>query len=906
MMQRICKQLRLKPSAKMKALNALLVVLLLLGLIPLPARAAPQAPDNKGNKIFLPVVAASTSQVTSSASGGKATPILFDVTPRKFRYAVGQIYQYEYGVQIDTTTAKRDAQGVRAEGSDTTVIHAIANVTITGQDTDGAFSGEVVLQEPSLYHTDGTTTYPLEDTDTLNALAVPLRFKQAVNGVITEVAWPANAQAQVVNIQKGVLNALQVTLIDGQDDYVAQEQAGQGALQVHYKLQEQSDGLHITKQYNQDSFTKLVRAGDPDSGMKLENAIELVLDRNQGVISSMFYNESIASGDGAAGVDPSNTGFDGVTTWSTVKSAGRLSLLTVGKGVAAAAVAGAGLTYTTGSLSAQITEDVINRAGIDLSKIDLNSELTQLENAPDSPEAHARLLALVEAANTDPNNNIDVLKLITGRLQTNAANDAIASAYIDVLASVGTPQAQEILSAVLGNSQIYPTLASAPFGTAAKTQALIDISLVKAPTSMTVETVKPLLKSINPALRDSAATVLGAIANHLANNDQVTAQQLADLLATKLSAARQPADAELYLNAVGNTGALSVLPLIKPYLHATVMINSTGQVTNDLQLQAAALVALRKIPGSDAETLLVDALKDTTQPQTLRVLVANVLHERNDLSKPAQTALDQFSVSLTAAPGSYNYTWTKLLGNNNLGAEFPGGITVSGPPAATGLNANAYQAANAWIFAHSLPIAKGELRSFRQGDYQVFGAYLSLGGYVISRFEQQFQCSASRTGNLFNGTLQVLDVTYSVPIFAVLTLNINVKASGSFSLDWNFSVDFCGITQTSLNAGITPKAWVSAAASAYLQLVFVRGGATLNATLLQTQLPAQASLKWMALPTPSLQFCINIQASTQPLSGYLDVWADVWSWGSWKRIGSQRLWSFSTPSATYPLLVQCY
>ncbi len=905
MLQHICKRLHLKPSTRMKALNALLVLMLLLGLIPIPVRAAPQAPASNGNKIFLPFVTASTNQVTSSASGGKATPILFGVTPRKFGYAVGKRYQYDYGVQIDTTTAKRDAQGVREEGSETTVIHAIANVTITGQDATGAFSGEVALQDPDLYHTDGTTKYALADKDTLNALAVPLRFKQAINGVISEVAWPADAQAQVVNIQKGVLNALQITLLDGQDDYMAQEQAGQGAVQVHYKLQEQSDGLHITKQYNQASFTKLVRAGDPDNGMKLENAIELVLDRNQGVIASMFYNENIASGDGATGVDPSNTGFDGVTTWSTVKSAGRLTLLTVDNGGVVAA-AGAGLTYTTGSLAAELTEDMLNRAGIDLSKIDFNSEFTQLENAPDSPEPHARLLALVEADNADPTNNIDVLKLITDRLQTNAANDALATAYIDVLASVGTPQTQEILSAVLGNSQIYPTLAIAPFGTAAKIQALTDIALLKAPTSMTVETVKPLLKNLNPALRDTAATVLGAIANHLANNDQTAAQQVADLLATKLSAARQPADAELYLNAVGNTGALSVLPLIKPYLHATLMINSTGQFTNDLQLQAAALIALRKIPGSDAETLLVDALKDTTRPQTVRVLVANVLQERSDLSKPAQTALDQFSIGLTAAPGSYNYTWTKLLGNNNLGAEFPGGITVASPPAAIGLSANAYQAANAWIFAHSLPIAKGELRSFRQGDYQVFGAYLSLGGYVISRFEQQFQCSASRTGNIFNGTLQVLDVTYSVPIFAVLTLNINVKASGSFSLDWNFSVDFCGITQTTLNAGITPKAWVTAAASAYLQLVFVRGGATLNATLLQTQLPAQASLKLNALPTPSLQFCINIQASTQPLSGYLDVWADLFSWEGWKRVGSQRLWSFSTPSATYPLLAQCY
>lgn len=890
-----------KSATSVKVLNLILVLMLILGLRPLPVRAAPPAPETTGNQIFLPFVSANNDQVVSSS---KATPILFGATPRKLRYEVGKLYQYEYGVQIDTTTAKRDAKGIREEGSDTTIIHAIANVTITGQESDGTFSGEVALQEPSLYHTDGKSQYPLEDAATLNALAVPLRFQQAVNGVITAVSWPATAEAQVVNIQKGVLNALQVTLIDGQDDYVTQEQAGQGTVQVHYMLKEQSDGLHITKQYTQDSFTKLIRAGDADNGMQLANAIDLVLDRKQGVIATMFYNEDIASGDGAAAADPSNTGFDGVTTWSTVKSAGRLTLLSVGDGMVAAAAAG--LSYTSGSLAAAITAGYANGEGIDLSQVDLDRELAQFEGEPDNPEHHIRLLALIEADDADPNNNIDILKLIAGRLQTNAANNAIATAYIDLLTAVGSAQAQEIVSAVLGNSGRYPELAKAPFGQAAQEQALIDMTLLQSPTSTTVATVKPLLNSLNVALHDTAATVLGAIADHLADEDPATAQQLTDLLAAQLSAARQPAEVELYLNAVGNIGAPTTLGLIKPYLHATLTIASSGQITDDLELQSAALVALRKIPGSEAEALLVDTLQDKQRPTPLRVMVSNLLHERGDLSKPAQMALNQFNIGPTAAPGSYNYGWTKLLGNNNLGVEFPGGINVASPPATTGLTANAYQAANGWIFGHSLPIAKGELRSFRQGDNQFFGAYLSLAGYVISRYEQQFPCAVSRTGNLFNGTLQVLNVTYSVPVFAVITLNINVKASGTFTLDWNFSVDFCGITQITLNAGITPTAWVTAAASAYLELMLVRGGATLTATLLKTELPAKASLIMNGTPTPSLQFCIDIRANTQPLSGYLDVWADIRVWWNWVRIGSQRLWNFSTPTATYPLLVQCF
>lgn len=905
MLCRPFKRLLMKPMVRTKALNALLILLLLLGVIPLPVRAAPQSPASNNSKLFLPIVAANTNQVTSSI---KATPILFGATPRKLRYAVGKLYQYDYAVQITSSSVKRDAQGSQADGGETTVIQATANVMITGQEQDGSFLGEVTLQTPSLYRTDGKTQYVVEDAETLKALAIPLRFKQAVNGVITAVFTPADAPAQAVNIQKGILNALQVTLVDGQNAYVAQEQAGQGTVQVQYTLQEQFDGLYITKQYDQRGFAKLVMAGDQDPSLQLQNAIHVVLDRNQGVISSMTYNEQIASGNGAADADGSGV-YDGVAAWSTIQSVGRLTLLGVTD--APRSMTSMGLSYKTDSLSGQLTKAYPNREAIDLSQVDLDSELAQLEVEPSNPAHHARILALVEADSGDPTDRIDVLGTIASHLQSNAAKFAVASAYIDVLGSVGTPQAQEILSAVLGNHQVYPALADAPFGEAVQEQALINLSMLKAPTGATVETVKSLLKNVNAELHDTAVTVLGAIAGHLATQDLTTAQQLADLLATNLSAARQPAEAELYLNAIGNAGLPSALGLVKPYLHATVTLTSTGQVTDDLELQAAALVALRKMPGSEAETLLVDALNDATRPHTLRLLVANALHERSDLSKTAQTALAQFSISPMAAPGSYNKSWTKLLGNHDLGVEFPGGIDVASPPAAPNLTAYAYQAANGWIFQHSLNIAKGELRAFHRGVNQVFGAYLSIGGNVIRQFELEFPCGISQGGNLYSGTVQFFDVSYSIPVFAVITLNINVKASGTFTLDWNAAADFCTIGKITLNAGITPKAWATASASAYLDIVVARGGATLSATLLQTSVPAGASVTWNSAAS-SMSVCLDIKVQTQALSGSLDVWADIrvprlgippWTW---KRLGSARLWNFSTPSATYPLLVQCY
>jgi hypothetical protein len=57
---------------------------------------------------------------------------------------------------------------------------------------------------------------------------------------------------------------------------------------------------------------------------------------------------------------------------------------------------------------------------------------------------------------------------------------------------------------------------------------------------------------------------------------------------------------------------------------------------------------------------------------------------------------------------------------------------------------------------------------------------------------------------------------------------------------------------------------------------------------------------------------MDIRVTTQPLSGSLDVWADVlfptlWPpFVEWTRVGTARLWEFSTPPWTYPLLVRCF
>jgi hypothetical protein len=130
-------------------------------------------------------------------------------------------------------------------------------------------------------------------------------------------------------------------------------------------------------------------------------------------------------------------------------------------------------------------------------------------------------------------------------------------------------------------------------------------------------------------------------------------------------------------------------------------------------------------------------------------------------------------------------------------------------------------------------------------------------------------------------------------------------------LDWNIAGNACEIVTGTLQAGIVPRAWVSAEASAYLDILVARGGATLTATLLDTSLPAQAKLAWNTSSTPPVTFCVDVRVNTQPLNGSLDAWADVLvpTWWppflQWTRVGSVRLWDFTTPAWSYPLVNQC-
>ncbi len=932
-------QRRFASTRTAKFLNLTLIVLLLFGYLPISAQAATKQQSaglcersSSTGKLFLPLITTSAQQVlglVASSNDQAQAP-----TARILAYEVGKTYQYDYEVVVNTNSSKRDSQGERTDGAEKTVIAGQANVQITGKENDGTFVGQVALQDPYICSTNGTGESVVDDQETVTALATPLAFKQAPTGEIKEVSLPQNAPTEATNIQKGVLNALQVTLKEG-SNYTAPEVSGQGTVNVNYTVEDKADGTYITKSLQRDSFTSLISNGETPQDLKIENTVNLVLGNDKGVITSMSYIEKMASGNGEN--DDTNNAqleFDGVTAWSTAESTGKLTLKSVVTSVNAAVALG---TYQIDSLGATLPEDNANFSGIDLDTVNVDAELAKLEAAPDNPDNREFVLALIDA-DGDPYEVDSVLNKIKARLLVNAANVAIANAYIDILGSVGqqaipgdtqeqelahVKAAQEILAAVLGNAGVgAASLAFAPFNDDTREQALINVAILESPIITIVNTVEGLVSSgamgrSRSSVNETAVGVLGAIVDNLADENADEAGRLTNALESGLTTTDNSGDIGLYLDALGNAGQPSSLDIIKSYITYTAEISdtarSTAVITDVIDIQAAALVALRKIPGDEAESLLLGSLNDSGELDVVRSLVANILSDRENLSENAAASLDVFKQQQLASPGRHDRSWNRLIGNSNLGIEFPGGFTLMSPPAYNGIYAYAYQKAVARIYGRYLNALSGEIRLYRSSSTTyTFGAYLTIGGNLLRRqYETTLTCGTSRSGTLYSGSVTFINVTYSIPVFAVITIDFNVRATGSFQLTYSLSINVCNPASMTASAGITPRAWATVSASASLNIVVARGGVTLSATLLNTSIPAGVTAGYNAIAN-TFSFCVDIRISTQPLSGGLDVWADVRvpRWGippwKWKRVGTARVWSFSSPTYTYNLLVQCF
>jgi len=847
----------LKPKNFMKIVNVLLILAMLLTSLPMATQAAvpnrltqdtlcamttdPSGPDNK---LYLPVITNGPSglwaAMTQSVFGSQA-PLQ---STREFNYEVGKTYTYDYAVDVTSKSFQKTAAGTDETGSNMTVINMKAAVTIDSKNDDGSFSGTIVLNDPFLCTNDGTTETFGGGEEFTAELQKPLKFTQATNGNITSVQIPESSNVTAANMQKGVINALQMTL-QAEDTYTVEEAGGQGKYNVDYELSEADGNLAIKKSYNQDSFTEQNRQGDETNAFTLDTSLSATLDSSQGILTSVNGTEMIETGDGIEDADGSNTGFSGATAWTTIATNSKLTFVSVSEASSAIRAAALNLVYQEDGLGANLDEESESpmQAEIDEENIDLDAEVQALVDAPDDMLIFIRILDLIAL---DP--GTDVLDTIEIKLSENSDNDIVTTVLIDLLVETGTPYAQDILNGILGNDTVHAAGLSATMSITTEEHALIGLVLIDSPTMTTVNTVKDLSGQEGDDLKDTAVSVLGAAIDKLAENGdaEMSASLTADLVAS-LGDAGSEEELELYIGALGNASQPDAIDDIAKYITGTLTLANGTEITETTGIRFAALSAAANIPGQGAEDLLVAALSDEDELLGFRLTAFDALSGRSaSLSEEGAAALNAntalgsigtdgegstpdeegvMAAGINATDAVFSRSWNKRFGNGRLGLEVPGVFTVKTPNDYNGLYLYAQQKADGLVWNRRINLVDGRVQFWRNSSTTYkFGAYLDLLNYRIrKKYEQQFNCAWSRNANLWKGS-QSKSFGYRIPILAIISINIDISLGVSASLDYQLRANICNPAAMSGYAAILPSGHASASASASLSLWLVRGG----------------------------------------------------------------------------------
>ena len=721
-------------------------------------------------------------------------------------------------------------------------------------------------------------------------MQAPLLFQQQPNGVISQVAFPVGAPDTAVNLQKGILNALQLTLQAGSNLYTVEESGGQGQYQVAYTLTDSPAGLQIQKTFNQDSFIAMLYAGDENAELLLQNQSELLLDAEQGVVKTVTMNETIVSADESADAPSTDGGaVDGVVANSGAKTRGTLRLT----GVTDMPIQAAALDapYVDGTLGAVIEDSGPFRPGIDVATVDVAAELAALEAAPDDPALVKRLSDLLAV-----DDGSTVLDALRGRLQAVSANDAQAMGYIDALGVNSSPAAQTTMADTL----------AAPFSPAVQEHTLIAFIGLAEPTTETLQLVARIANDPNDpnaTLRDTALLVLGALLYVIEDPTGGVTGALLQQLRDGLQNAADDETRIRYLDAIGNAGDAAAYALI-----AGFVVN-----TQPFDVREAAVAALRKLTVDGAEAQLVQIMADSAEDEVLREVAANVLRGRV-LSATAAAALAAYEGTTTgeiAAAGlnqtndlSYKKTWNKHLGGSKFGVDLPGSVAVAEkiqPVRNVSLVGRQEAVAHAWSFKYNIALA--EVTSKRVADKQQFRVYFGLlNNKVKKEYVKEAQCAYNKTGNLYKATRTLIDVSQSIPVYAIISVDLGIRAVGNVSLDYTYNHDICNPLHPLVAGSITPAVSATLEGYAALSIKILRGGASVEGKLLDTSIPAKLTAK----RDDSFQLCIDITVKTKPLTIKVKIFAErIKLNGKWKRFAEKTLFQYETPQKNYPLLVQC-
>jgi len=809
-----------------------------------------------------------------------------DKQVRRLGYSVGSTYTYRWELTIKTESISKDSQGAQA-GGNTSQLSGLVDLQVLAQEANGAYQFALSVRNPSLIasqHDAAATT--LNEPAVTAALATPLLFTQAATGEVLAIRTPQDAPAAVVEIQKGIVNLLQVTLRD-EEQYTVVEEGGQGRYQSHYTVSDTGNGLLVAKTINEGDFIELVSAGTPEAQIKLNNRVEMRFDAPQGAPQEVHVVEAITTGGTQA--------MDGATDMATSAAAVEISVLSEGwlrlqqvNATADETLMPATANYVQGSLRANLSEVTETETEIDLSTVQIADELAALEQNPTNAPQVQRLADLIRQDESQ-----QVLKAVAERMQQVNAGEQLYG-YIDLLSMAATPAAQQLLiDRVLANETADASL---------KARVLTQLADVKQPSAQLVATVDTISQTGEPELRNLALLTSGGLAHSLQATDRQAADSIATALTIRLQEATADEERELYLLAIGNAGGATTESAVTPYLSS-----------NNPHLRGAATLALRKVPATTVDRQLIDRLTQESSAYVQEMAAIALVHRLDTPAlhtAEAEGALQAYaaSVSVAAVDGVWAKNWNKSFSAGPVTINLPGDITVKGAPDAPALTLNANQSATGSVMGINFSLFRAKLLSDAPSGSRRFGAYFWIGSNtLVWKYEANIGCSFAKSGVLWEGSREFFRFRKIIPVYGILVVTLEAGAGGYAKISYDYQQQLCNNNSATLTGRITPQAAITAQGSAYATAPLLRGGVTLTAEILKTTIPAQAS----ATLTPSgsspvLKVCVDVKATVDPLTGKLAAKVEGYvPFFGWKKIKSWNIWEFAVNSQSYPLLTDC-
>ena len=182
-----------------------------------------------------------------------------------------------------------------------------------------------------------------------------------------------------------------------------------------------------------------------------------------------------------------------------------------------------------------------------------------------------------------------------------AAKGSDTSVMLAALRDASTPGAQRVLADM--------SRASSPLDSANRLEAARSLSRVEKPTAETVQALKQMRS--DPVVGTQATYGLGSVLHKLKDSDPVLADDARRALQDELAGAKTPYDLVATLTAFGNAGDATLLREIRDRM-----------TSDDPAVRAAAAMALRRIPGPDADALLATLAADPAESVRYRAVQA--------------------------------------------------------------------------------------------------------------------------------------------------------------------------------------------------------------------------------------------------------------------------------------------